>query len=213
MKTKIYLLALLSGLLNYSVKAQGVFPGKENLNGKDYFGLNLNSSIPSRYLENYWEDYLKTYGKIHSRRGVVTVDRANIPAIANEPVEMLSQVSSARSISHVFLAVKVGHSFVSNFTDSAYAATENFLKDFSAYAVARDEVRLAEEYYAEADKNHKNLERDNDRIVKDIERTQKKLEELLRDQEANRADLAGSVIDLDNKQKDLEAARERIPKM
>ena len=213
MKSKIYLFVLLGGFLSLSVNAQGVFPGKENLNGKDYFGLNLNSSIPSRYLENYWENYLKTYGKTHSRRSIITVDRANVPTISNEPIEMLSQVSSARNISHVFLAVKVGDRFVSNFTDSTYKATENFLKDFSAYAVARDEVRMAEEYYDEADKNHKNLERDNERIVKDIERTQKKLEELMRDQETNKADLAGSVIDLANKQKDLEAAKGRIPKM
>lgn len=213
MKTKIYLLALLGFFLSFSVNAQGVFPGKENLNGKDYFGLNLNSSIPSRYLEDYWEDYLKTYGKTHGRRGMVTVDRANVPAISSEPVEMLSQVSSAHNISHVFLAVKVGDHFVSNFTDSTYTATENFLKDFSSYAVARDEVRLAGEYYDEADKNHKSLERDNDRIAKDIERTQKKLEELMRDQETNKADLAGSVIDMANKQQDLEAAKGRIPKM
>lgn len=213
MRLKIYLLALVGGLLSFSSKAQGVFPGKESLNGTDYFGLNLNSSIPSRYLENYWEDYLKTYGKTHGRRGVVTVDQANVPTISSESIELMSQVSSARNISHVFLAVKVGGRFVSNFTDSTYKATENFLKDFSSYAVARDEVRLAEEYYDEADKNHKSLERDNERIVKDIERTQKKLQELMLDQETNKADLAGSVIDLANKQKDLEAAKGRIPKM
>ncbi|WP_373514232.1 coiled-coil domain-containing protein [Persicitalea sp.] len=213
MKNLLLPLVVLGFFLVPSVHAQGVFPGKEKLNDKDYFGLNLNSSIPSRYLEEYWEDYLKTYGKTHSRRGVISVDRANIPAISHESVEMLSQVSSARNISHVFLAVKVGDHFVSNFTDSTYTATENFLKEFSDYAVARDEVRMAEEYYDEADKNHKNLERDNDRIVKEIERTQKKLEELMRDQETNKADLAGSVIDLENKQKDLEAAKARIPKM
>lgn len=213
MKKKFCLLTLLGGLLSLSISAQGVFPGKESLNGKDYFGLNLNSSIPSRNLENYWEEYLKTYGKTRSRRGVVTVDRANVPSISNQPIEMLSKVSTARNISHVFLAVKVGERFVSNFTDSTYIATENFLKNFSTYAAARDEVRLAEEYYAEADKNHKTLERDNDRIVKEIERTQKKLEELSRDQETNKADLAGSVIDLENKQKGLEAAKARIPKL
>ena len=210
---KLLLPLVLFALATTSLRAQGVFPGKETLNGTDYFGLNLNSNIPSRYLEDYWEDYLKTCGKTHSRRGVVTVDRANVPAISSEPVEMLSQVSTARNISHVFLAVKVGENFVSNFTDSTYTATENFLKDFSAYAEARDEVRLAEEYYGEAEKNHKNLERDNDRIVKDIERTQQKLEELMQDQETNKKDLAGSVIDLENKQKDLEAAKARVPKM
>ncbi|GHB64450.1 hypothetical protein [Persicitalea jodogahamensis] len=213
MRTKIYLLLLLGMVCTPDTNAQGVFPGKENLNGKDYFGLNLNSGIPSRYLENYWDEFLNTYGKTHSRRGVISVDRANVPSISHEPVEMLSQVSSVRNISHVFLAVKVGNHFISNFTDSTYTATENFLKEFSSYAVARDEVRMAEEYYAEADKNHKNLERDNERIVKEIERTQKKLEELLRDQETNKADLAGSIIDLENKQKDLEAAKGRIPKM
>jgi len=213
MRTKIYFLALLGGLLPCFVSAQGVFPGKESLNGKDYFGLNLNSSIPSRNLEGYWEDYLKTYGKTHSRRGVITADRANVPTISKEPVEILSQVSSARNISHVFLAVKVGQRFVSNFTDSTYTAAENFLKNFATYALVRDEVRLADEFYAEADKNHKNLERDNDRIVKEIERTQKKLEELMRDQETNKADLAGSVIDLEKKQKDLEAAKARVPKL
>jgi peptidoglycan hydrolase CwlO-like protein len=213
MKKTVYLLFLLGSLLTHSVYAQSVFPGKESLNKKDYFGLNLNSSIPERYLANYWEEYLKTFGKTHSRRGVISVDRANIPAISKEPVELLSQVSSARNIAHVFVAVKVGDRFVANFTDSTYKATEDFLKNFSSYAVVRDEVRQAEEFYADADKNHKNLERENERIVKEIERLQKRLEELGKEQEVNTKDLAGSVIDMQNKQKDLEAAKARIPKM
>lgn len=213
MKKIIYLLFLLGSLVTQPLCAQSVFPGKESLNKKDYFGFNLNSSVPERYLASYWEEYLKNFGKTHSRRGVVSVDRANIPTIASEPVEILSQVSSARNIVHVFMAVKVGDRFVSNFTDSTYKATEDFLKNFSSYAVVRDEVRQAEEFYAAADKNHKTLERDNERIVKEIERTQKRLEDLFKEQETNKADLAGSVIDLQNKQKDLEAAKARVPKM
>ena len=213
MKKSFYLLFLSVGLLTAPLYAQGVFPGKESLNGKDYFGLNLNSSIPQRFLATYWEDYLKTFGKTQSRRDVVTVDRAKVPTLSNEPVEMLSQVSSAKNISHVFLAVKVGDRFVANFTDSTYKATEDFLKNFSAYAVARDEVRQAEEFYVQADKNHKTLERDNERITKEIERTQKRLEDLMKEQETNKADLAGSVIDLQNKQKDLEIAKAKVPKM
>ena len=213
MKKSIYLLFLMGSLLIQPIYAQSVFPGKESLNKRDYFGLNLNSSIPERYLSEYWEEYLKAFGKTHSRRGVVSVDRASIPAISNQPIELLSQVSAAKNMSHVFLAVKVDGRFVANFMDSTYRATEDFLKNFSAFAVANDEVRQAEEFYAEADKNHKNLERDNDRIIKDIERTQKRLEELLIEQETNKKDLAGSVIDLQNKQKDLEAAKARIPKM
>ena len=111
------------------------------------------------------------------------------------------------------MAVKVGDRFVSNFTDSTYKATEDFLKNFASYATVRDEVRQAEEFYTAADKNHKNLERDNERIVKETERLQKRLEELAIEQETNKKDLAGSVIDLQNKQKDLEAAKARVPKM
>ncbi len=213
MNFKIITMVFLSLSFCLPAYAQSVFPGKEKLNDKDYFGFNLNSNIPDKYLEDYWEDYLESFGKTHSRRGVITADRADIPAISNEPVEVLSKISSARNLSHVFVAMKVGERFVSNFTDSTYKAVEAFLDDFSTYANAREEVRMAEEYYEDAEKNHKTMERDNERIAKEIERTQKKLEELMQDQEINKKDLAGSVIDLETKQRDLEAAKAKIPKL
>lgn len=210
---KTFTLSLLGVMLTLPGFAQNVFPGKEKINDKDYFGLNLNSSIAEKQLEGFWEDYLKTFGKTNSRHSVYTVDRADIPTVSNEPVEIVSQVSSARNLSHVFMAMKVGDRFVSNFTDSTYKATETFLSDFSVYAVAREEVRLAEGFYGDAEKNHKSLERDNEKITKEIERTQKKLIELMQDQETNKKDLAGSVIDLESKQKDVEVAKGKVPKM
>ncbi len=210
---KIFTLCLLGLMLSLPLFAQNVFPGKEKINDKDYFGFNLNSNIPEKHLAGFWEDYLKTFGKTDSRRGVFTMDHADISAISSEPVEIVSQVSSARNLSHVFMAMKVGDRFVSNFTDSTYKATEAFLNDFVTYATARDEVRLAEGYYGEAEKNHKALERENEKITKEIERTQKKLSELMQDQETNKKDLAGSAIDLEAKQKDLEATKARVPKM
>ncbi len=213
MKKTFYLITFLSIIVPASLLAQGVFPGKQTLNKKDYFGLNLNSSIPERYLGDYWKEYLGSFGKVHTRRGVYSVDRANVATIARKPVEMISQLSTSKGITQLFLAVKVDDRYVANFTDTTYRATEQFLKDFSAFAVLRDEVRLAEEYYAEADKNHQRLQRDNERISKEIERTQKRLEELAKEQDVNTKDLAGSVIDLQNKQKDLEAAKAKLPKM
>lgn len=213
MKNKVLTLIMAGMVISSLSIAQSVFPGKETLNKKDYFGLNLNSSIPQRYLEDYWQEYLKAYGKTHSRRGVISVDRANVPAISSEPVEMISQVSNARNMSHVFLAVKVGERFVADFTDSTYKATEDFLKEFASYSVLRDELRMAEEYYDEANKNHQSLERENERIAKEIERTEKRLEDLRKEQEINTADLAGSVIDLQKKQEEMEVAKGRVPKM
>jgi hypothetical protein len=194
------------------VVAQTVFPGKQTISKKEYFGLNLNTSIPVRYLGNYWEEYLNDVGRAKSRRGVYTVEKANLPGIADRGVEMTSQISTSRNITQLFLAVNINGTFVSNFTDTTYKATEQFLKQFSTFAVARDEVRIAEEYYADAEKNHDRLQRNNERVTKEIERTQKKLEELTQEQETNKTDLAGSVIDLDNKQKALELAKSRIPK-
>jgi hypothetical protein len=213
MKKTFYFITFLFFLLAADLYAQGVFPGKQTLNKKDYFGLNLNSGIPERYLGDYWKEYLGSFGKVHTRRGVYSVDRANVAAIARKPVEMISQVSTSKGITQLFLAVKLDDRYVANFTDTTYLATEQFLKDFSSFAELRDEVRKAEEYYAEADKNHQRLQRDSERIVKEIERTQKRLEELAKEQEINTKDLAGSVIDLQNKQKDLEAAKAKVPKM
>jgi peptidoglycan hydrolase CwlO-like protein len=213
MRKIIYTFVIISLFLTYSALAQSVFPGKQTLNKQEYFGLNLNSSIPERYLEDYWKEYLKSFGRVRSRRGIYTLDHANVPAIASTPVAMTSQVSTANNVSHLFLAVKVNNNYVANFTDSVYRATENFLKDFSAFAVLRDELRMAEEFYADADKNHQRLQRESDRIANEIERTQKRLEELTKEQEIAKKDLAGSVIDLQNKQKDLEVSKARIPKM
>jgi hypothetical protein len=211
---KIYCFFIILGaMLTGDLYAQSVFPGKQTIKKKDYFGLNLNSSIPERYLGTYWEEYLDRFGKVHSRRKVFRMDRANVATISREPVEMVSKVSTSNSITQLFVAVKVSNRYVSNFMDTTYRASEQFLKDFSSFALLRDEVRLAEEYYGEADKNHQRLQRDNERIVKDIERTQKHLEDLMNEQEINKKDLAGSVLDLQNKQKDLEAAKARLPKM
>lgn len=212
MKKLRIVLLVLTTFLAMPLLAQTVFPGKQTISKKEYFGLNLNTSIPDRYLGTYWEEYLNEIGKAKSRRGVYTVDKANLPGIADKDIEMTSQISTSRNVTQLFLAVNINGKFVSNFTDDTYKATEQFLKDFSSYAVARDEVRIAEEYYADAEKNHDRLQRDNERIIKEIERTQKKLEELAKEQETNKTDLAGSVIDLENKQKALELAKSRIPK-
>ncbi len=212
MKKSFLLFAFICLFFLSDLVAQGVFPGKQSVNKKDYFGLNLNSSIPERFLANYWEEYLQSFGKTHSRRNVYTVDRADVPSISKEPVEMTSQISTSRNLTQLFLAVKIDNRYVANFTDTTYRATEQFLKDFSDFAVLRDEVRKAEEFYGEADKNHQRLQRDNERIIKEIERTKKRLEDLAQEQETNTKDLAGSVIDLQNKQKDLEAAKAKLPK-
>ncbi|TDB67957.1 hypothetical protein [Arundinibacter roseus] len=208
------LLLFISGLfLSSSLLAQNVFPGKQTIDKKEYFGLNLNSSISDRFLGNYWEDYLKKTGKTNSRRGVYTVDRATIPGITTSTAEVISQVSTSKNITQLFMALKIGDRFVANFTDSTYRAAEQFLKDFSGYAALRDDVRKAEEFYSLADKNHQRLQKDNERLTKEIERTQKRLEELAKEQETNKNDLAGSVIDMQAKQKDLEAAKAKVPKL
>ena len=212
-KALLLCIVLCIGLLRSApLHAQTVFPGKQTIDSKDYFGFNLTMGIMDRHLSDYWQDFLKPYGKATTKRGVVQVSGASIPSLSVRGVGITSQVSSQKGGARLFASFFADGRYIANFTDSLYRNTEVFLRDFATYANWREEVRKAEEFYAEANRNHQRLQRENDTTLKEIERTEKRLEDLRSKLETNKKDLAGSVLDLQEKQAAVEAVKNRAPR-
>jgi hypothetical protein len=198
-------------LINQSLFAQSVFPGKQTIDKKEFFGLNLSSSVAEKNLTTYWEDYMNEYGKVKGKRGTYTIDKAFIPTISASPVGVTSQITSTKAAAQVFLAVNVSGNFLTNPADSAYKATEELLKDFSAYSALREEVRVADETYSESNKNHAKLVKDEERLAKDIEKAEKKLAEMKEELEKGKANIGAAVTDMQTKLQVLEASKAKLP--
>jgi len=197
-------------LTTLSLNAQTISPGKQNIDKQDYFGLNLNQNISEKYLSKYWESYLEKFGKVKSKRGVYSIEKASVPSVSNAPVQLTSQINSGKDLSQVFLALYVNGQYVTNASDDTYKNAESILKDFSDYAGVREEARVADEIFTTSEKSYQKQTKDNDNTAKEIEKTEKKLAEMRAELEKRKLEADNSLVDLQNKQKTLEAAKSRI---
>ncbi len=195
----IFAVALL--FIAVSSEAQTVSPARQTVDKTEMAGLNLATSIPEKHLKEYWTTYLSKYGKVRSKRGAQTLEKAYIPDISKNSLSLTSSVSSNRNISTVFLAVKDGSSYISSASDAGYMETEQFLKQFLTYATAQEELRLVKEDFTKTQDEQKKLVREKDRLTKEIEKAEKELQKL-RDELAKKdTELTNYNSILENKQK------------
>lgn len=212
---KIQIMGIFVALLIFATSAIGqtIAPGKQTIDKTEYYGLNLSSSIAQKYLETYWKAYLGKFGKLKGRKGTIQLERSYIPDISSGPIDLTSTINSSKNISNLFVALNVNGAFITNNTDSNYAASEKFLREFVHYAAGQEQVRLIESDFSQAEKNHKKLVKDSDRIVKDIEKTEKELQKLKDEQVKVNAELESANTFLQNKQKDVESVKAKTPKL
>lgn len=205
MKNRTFLLAALFTLfLGYNTFAQTVSPARQTLGQTDMPGFNLATSIPEKNLKTYWTDYLSKYGKVRSKKGVQTLEKAYIPSLSSKALTLSSTVSSSRNISTLFLAVQDGSNYISSPSDEGYLGVEQFLKDFVAYATAQEELRLVKEDFAKTQDEQKKLVREKDRLIKEIKKTEKSLTKLREDLAKKETELENYSKILENKQKGVQ---------
>jgi hypothetical protein len=216
MKSKITSVLTIAALtvISFYTSAQSVFPGKETIDKKEFAGLTLSQGIPDKYLSTYWEDYLAKFGKVKGKKGLYTIEKAAVTILSPNPVQITSHVASVNKVlSKVFIALKVDGNFVTNENDQIYRTAENILKDFSEYAAIREEVRVADEAFTNTEKAYQKLQRDMEDKTKEIEKSEKKLIELRAELEKSKTDSQTSLLDLQNRQKALEAAKIKVPNL
>lgn len=209
---KVLIVAILGWLAGYSTQAQTVLPGKQDIDKSTFEGLYVTTKIEEKYLGQYWESYLKQYGKVSSSRGgVYRAPSANISSVSSSPINLSSQVSSKKGLSQVFIYLDLGNgSYVTQGT-KGYAEAESFLKKFAEDAILYDDARVAEEAMKESEKSFSKLTRKGESLKKDIEKTEKELANLKKDLEINQKDVATSQTDLETKKKVFEDAKAKIP--
>lgn len=204
------LFVMILSTISYSLHAQTVFPGKQTIDKKEYMGLIMSNSISEKYLSDYWESYLAKFGKVKGKRGVYTIASASIPSVSPNPVQVTSEVSSVKKQAQVFMALYVDGTYVTNYSDQTYKAAESVLKDFSDYAGKREDVRVADDAFTVAEKGHQKIQSKMEDNAKEIDRTEKKLVELRSELEKGKIDSQNSIVDLQNKQKALEAVKSKL---
>jgi hypothetical protein len=199
-------------ILGYVCEAQTVLPGKQEIEKASFEGLYVTTKIDEKYLGQYWEAYLKQYGKVNSSRGgVYRAATASIPNISSSPINLASQVSAKKGLSQVFIYLDLGNgSYVTQGT-KGYVEAEAFLKKFAEDAILYDEARVAEEAMKDSEKTFSKLTRKGESLKKDIEKTEKELTNLKKDLEINQKDVATSQTDLETKKKTYEDAKAKIP--
>ncbi|HAK80843.1 MAG TPA: hypothetical protein DCR35_09935 [Runella sp.] len=209
---KVLIVAILGWLAGYSTQAQTVLPGKQDIDKSTFEGLYVTTKIEEKYLGQYWESYLKQYGKVSSSRGgVYRASSANISSVSSSPINLSSQISSKKGLSQVFIYLDLGNgSYVTQGT-KGYAEAESFLKKFAEDAILYDDARVAEEAMKESEKSFSKLTRKGESLKKDIEKTEKELANLKKDLEINQKDVATSQTDLETKKKVFEDAKAKIP--
>ncbi|WP_028525263.1 hypothetical protein [Runella limosa] len=209
---KVLIVAILGWLAGYSTQAQTVLPGKQDIDKSTFEGLYVTTKIEEKYLGQYWESYLKQYGKVSSSRGgVYRAPSASISSVSSSPINLSSQVSSKKGLSQVFIYLDLGNgSYITQGT-KGYAEAESFLKKFAEDAILYDDARVAEEAMKESEKSFSKLTRKGESLKKDIEKTEKELANLKKDLEINQKDVATSQTDLETKKKVFEEAKAKVP--
>jgi hypothetical protein len=209
---KVIVLAL--GLLTaHFGMAQTALPGKQEIDKTQFEGLYITSKVEEKYLSNYWETFLKQYGKVSSSRGgVYKVAGASIANVSTDPVNLASKVSSSRGISQVFVYLDLGNGVYVTQGSKGYAETEAMLKKFAEDALLLDNARMTEETMKDSEKAFNKLTRNGEGLKKDIEKFNRKLEETKKELEANDKNLATSQTTLEAAKKAFDDAKAKLPK-
>ena len=206
-------LMLFMALTNF---AQTILSGSEIFGKERKEGFYMTLSIDKKYIEKDWAIYISKYGGVSQNREIFSISSANMSEISPDPINLMSKVISEQKLkTKVFASFDVGGGQMVSENSINFSKVEKFLKDFYAFAMQNEDVRLAERDSEEAQKSLERVNKTGDKISRDIERNKREkekllkaieenrieLEKLLNDQIANKQDQENAKISLEEKQK------------
>ena len=208
-------------LTAFNAQAQTVYAGEQTIDKQVYKGLFLSMPLGDRQVEKEWEQHIRSFGRISGSRGVYRVTTADIRDISSEPVNFTSQIKGNKKSTTIFTAYDLGGGNYVSAGNGNYDAAEKLLKDFATKTLFNDEIRIAEDGFNEAQRNHQkmvrkgetltrdieNNKKEKERLLKKIEENAKELELLQKDLETNKVDQTTAQTEMDNKRKNVETVK------
>ena len=201
--------------------AQTVYAGENTVDKGKIAGLYLTLQGDGRQIEKEWEAQLQKYGRVSASRGTYRVPNASIPAISSEPINLVSTVKSSRTAATIFAAFDLGSGHYVTTGGMGYSGAEELLKNFSSSTLYGQEVRVAQDGFDEAQKNHQKLVRngerlqhaieqnakEKERLLKRIEDNDKELVQLQKDTETNKIDQEKALLELESRKSNVGAVK------
>lgn len=203
--------ALITGILlvaNLVSFAQTILSGSEVFGKDRKEGFYMTLNIEKKFIEKDWALFISKFGGVAQSREVFNIAAANIPEVSPDPINLMTKViADQKTKTKIFASFDVGGGNMVSENNKSFKGVEKLLKDFYAFAMQNEDVRLAERDSEEAQKNLDRVNKTGDRIVRDIEKNKREKEKLLKEIEENRVELEKLLKDQADNKQDQENAR------
>jgi hypothetical protein len=221
---KVFLTGILLAT-NFVGFAQTILSGSEVFGKDRKEGFYMTINIEKKFIEKDWSLFISKFGGVAQSRDVFNIASANMPEISADPINFMTKVTSEQKLkTRIFASFDVGGGNMVSQNNKSFSGVETLLKDFYAFAMQNEDVRLAERDADESQKNLDRVSKTGDRIAKEIEKNKREkenllkkieenkveLEKLLKDQITNKQDQENAKIALEEKQKAASVVKTRI---
>lgn len=202
---------LLTGFLlvaSFAGFAQTILSGSEVFGKDRKEGFYMTLNIEKKFIEKEWSLFISKYGGVAQSRETFNIATANISEVSADPINLMTKIISDQKVkTKVFASFDLGGGNMVSDNNKEFKGVENLLKDFYAFAMQNEDVRLAERDAEESQKNLDRVNKTGDRLTRDIEKNKREKEKLLKEIEENRVELEKLLKDQISNKQDQENAR------
>lgn len=186
-----------------------------SLGNQPAFVLDMNE-INEKDAANYWQDYMKEYGKIKKNRKADEYysEGIDIPLVSDKKLDLYSKVEDLKGNSRLYVWIDNGGAFVSESTDPGTTNTaKTFLNDFAVYAEklhVEELIKMEENQLKDLEKDLKGLEKDKEKFEKTIEKAKETIAENEKSIEENIVSQENKVTEIDDQKNYIIKIKERL---
>lgn len=166
--------------------SQAIFFGTQEFDKIKKPGLYTLLNIDKKYIDKGWRFKLAEFGKVVVTREVYTVNSAAMPTISENPINLVTKVTTQKGKTLVFMSMNLQDSLFVDAQHPKYAEAEKIMNSFIKLMEWEESVRKAEDEYNDVVKAQDKTIRQGERLVDKIESNKKEKEKILKKIDENK---------------------------